>query len=339
PQRYEEYVIKNSPGIPKPAFRRFLKDGVPPPDTVLVRWHHTPDPQLVSTAKLRLLDRALLIGDVVRRSVQDAMSGVVINTSTSCSLQPIHDVSYKTHTIKGLPPPLPLAPGFSTPTSKPPLIPAVSSHELFEADSPKEEDLVLYRSWLGRVDDVVATLVIKLTDNCVVEVPEDLCEQPTGEFEAFATGDVALTKKGNLRDGKWIFGRYNPNTPPVGTVVQTKAQSIEVAWLQRRIGGTPSFSAHENEPEAVLEREEMESHAFRIYDRTRRPRGPSGGEAGPQPTTSQPEIDVRLGLRVRFKDLAGACVKYSSLSRIDRSATLGYDLNVFDIATFSTKVT
>ncbi|TKA76212.1 hypothetical protein B0A55_06595 [Friedmanniomyces simplex] len=339
PQRYEPRPIKRHPDVQRASFRKFLKDGVPPKDTVLVRWQNTELIQLLPASKLTLLDRSLLIGDVVRKDVRVAMSGVIINTSTRCVLQPIGDVTYKSHTLKGLPPPTPLSPEFQRSSAKPPAIRNVPASELMETDTPKEEDLVIYKDWIGRVDSVVANLVLKLTDNCVVELNEDLCEQPTGDFEAFAVGDVAVTKKGNLRNGRWIFGRYNPNTLPVGTVVETRPQSLEITWLQQKIGG-----ASANEPPNVLERDEIESHFFHVYDRTRRPTR-TIIEPWATKTVSNSEIDVRLGLRVRFKDLAGACVKYDGttpdgkLSRIDRSAMLGYDVNVFDIERFETDVT
>ncbi|KAK3626822.1 hypothetical protein LTR22_023026 [Elasticomyces elasticus] len=328
PQHYEPSNIKCHSSISKQIFRRFLKDGVPPKDTVLVRWQHTGLCQLLPTSKLTLLDRSLLIGDVVRKNAQSAMSGVVINTFTTCTLEPVGDITYKNVTLKGLPPPSELAPDWLRPSTSPLLIPGVAASELLEPDTPKEEDLIIYKDWLGRVDHVNPNIVLKLPDNCVVEIHEDLCEQPTGEYEAFAVGDLATTKKGNLRNGKWIFGRYNPNTVPVGTVVETRVQSLEISWLQRRIGGAVS-----EEPPDVLERDEIESRFFRVYDRTRRPSHISNN------TTSNSELDIRLGLRVRFKDLAEACEKYSdTLKRIPRSEMLGYDINVFDVERFETEV-
>ncbi|KAK3622714.1 hypothetical protein LTR56_022007 [Elasticomyces elasticus] len=329
PQHYEPSNIKCHSSISKPIFRRFLKDGVPPKNTVLVRWQHTGLCQLLPTSKLTLLDRSLLIGDVVRKNAQSAMSGVVINTFTTCTLEPVGDITYKNVTLKGLPPPSELAPDWLRPSTPPLLIPGVPASELLEPDTPKEEDLIIYKSWLGRVDHVNPNIVLKLPDNCVVEINEDLCEQPTGEYEAFAVGDLATTKKGNLRNGKWIFGRYNPNTVPVGTVVETRVQTLEISWLQRRIGGAVS-----EEPPDVLERDEIESRFFRVYDRTRRPlQGVANN------TISNSELDIRLGLRVRFKDLAEACAKYpDTLRRIPRSEMLGYDINVFDIERFSTEV-
>ncbi|KAI7057964.1 hypothetical protein KC352_g44116, partial [Hortaea werneckii] len=152
-----------------------------------------------------------------------------------------------------------------------------------------------------------------------------------------------MTKKGNLRTGKWIFGQYNANTPPVGTVVHTRPVLVEVQWLQRRIGAGVS----DREPPSTLERDELESEAFQVYDRTRRPAAFHADVA--TSTISNSEIDIQLGSRVRFRDLAGACVKYdgspssqqpqdNKLVRIPRQDTRGYDLNVFDVVRFETDV-
>ncbi|TKA32260.1 hypothetical protein B0A54_15024, partial [Friedmanniomyces endolithicus] len=339
PKRHEQGPIKRHADVSPASFRRFLKDGVPPRGTVLVRWQITDHLQLLPTSKLFLLDRSLLIGDVVRKDARLAISGVVINTFTKCVLKSMGDITYKGYTMKGLVPPAPLGPDFRRSAVQAPVIRNVPASELMEAESPREEDLVIYKEWIGRVDAVSPNLVLKLAGNCVVEVDGEHCEQPTGNVESFAVGDIAVTKKGHLRNGRWIFGRYDPNTLPVGTVVEIRPHLVEVTWLQQRLGG-----ALTNEPPAVLERDELQSESFHIYDRTRRPTQ-TVTEPRAKDTVSNSEIDVRPGLRVRFKDLAGACVKYDGstpngkVTRIDRSANLGYDLNVFDIERFDTDIT
>ncbi|KAK5108556.1 hypothetical protein LTR62_008213 [Meristemomyces frigidus] len=348
PQDVEDGPIKRHRDIPQPDFRRFLKDGIPPKGTVLVRWQNSQDVQLAPADKMKVLDRSLLIGDVVKKDAKDAMSGVIINTHIKCALQPVYDVTFKGRTLKGLLPPTELLPGFSRPSrrTRPPLIVDVPSSELQEVDDLAEESLVIYKDWIGTVIGLVEKLTLKLTDNCVVELinGDDRIEHADGAHEPFAVGDLVVTKKGDLRTGRWIFGQYNPNTPPVGTVVESRPSSIDVSWLQRRIG-----SAGGEEPPAVLEREELESEAFKVYDRSRRPATQRYGSAPNSTisTISNSEIDARLNMRVRFRDLAGACVKYdgsdtslsSKLTRLERSEMLGYDLNVFDIERFETSVT
>ena len=337
PQRDEDEDIVKWPSISPSEFRKFLGDGIPPKDTVLVRWTNDPAASLVPESELTLLDRSLLMGDVVKRNAQDAMSGVVINTETVCTLQPTKLLRYKgRHTLRGLLPLTGEVEDFETDDlDSGKEVRGVPAMELMYDASPSEQELIIYKDWIGRIDVMTCAIVIKLADGCAVEINEDLAEHLDGEEEAFTVGDIVQTKKGHLRNGRWIFGRYSPNTPPVGTVAHSRPIAAEVSWLERRIG-----SSDDREPPALLERGELESDELHIYDRTRRPKTASASR-----TISHSEIDIRLGLRVRFKDLSGACVKYDGsygsgkLSRIDRKETLGYDLNVFDVVGFHTTVT
>ncbi|RMY99778.1 hypothetical protein D0860_08214 [Hortaea werneckii] len=351
PERTQPAPIKRDTDIPYEQWNRFRRDGIPPRGTVFVRWETVNNASLIRESKLQLLDRSLLIGDIVRRSEQDATSGVVINTFTKCRLQGVHDVRYRdNHVIKGLVPPGNLEPGFeAAPAPKPPVLVDIPAEELMAASrtadgASAEEDLVIYKDWIGRVLAVTEKIALLLSDGCVVEIDDERASQADGQLDVFEVGDVAMTKKGNLRTGKWIFGQYNANTPPVGTVVHTRPVLVEVQWLQRRIGAGVS----DREPPSTLERDELESEAFQVYDRTRRPAAFHADVA--TSTISNSEIDIQLGSRVRFRDLAGACVKYdgspssqqhqenNKLVRIPRQDTRGYDLNVFDVVRFETDV-
>ena len=337
-----EESINRDKDIKKSAFTKFMKDGIPPKGTALVRWADTAGAQLIPESKLKLLDRSLLIGDVVKKSAHQAMSGVVINTFTKCSLQPMCDLTLNNDTVhlKGLLPPTGSRLAIRQPASgQPTPLVDIPASELQYAESPTEEDLVIYKDWIGRVDAVTGAITLRLSDSCVVEIEDDLAEHTDGALDAFYVGDIASTKKGRLRSGRWIFGQYDANTLAIGTVVDTRKVALEVTWLQRRIGSSES----EREPPSPLERDEMESADFHVYDRTLRP--PNTSTTQSNQTVSNSEIDVRLGLRVRFKDLSGACVKYDGstphgkLSRMDRKDTLGYDLNVFDVTKIQTDVT
>ena len=340
PGRSEPDRISHDNSIKKNVFNQFMKDGVPPNGAVLVRWQHTPRANLIPESKLVLLDRSLLMGDVVKKNAQDAMSGIVVNTCTKCTIQPVCDLSLRNSTqehlhLKGLLPPSD-AIDSSIRQIKPDPVHNVPASELRYVEPLTEEELVTYKDWIGKVDAVQTAITIRLTDNCVVEISDEDAEHADGALDNFFVGDIATTKKGHLRNGKWIYGRYNPNTMPIGTVVQTRDVSAEVTWLQRRIGSSENLG----EPPSQLERDELEAGDFLIYDKTRRPKV----RASDSETVSNSEIDVRLGLRVRFKDLSGACVKYDGSSgqgrikRIDRKDTLGYDINVFDILKFHTDV-
>lgn len=340
PSQNELDPIKPDASISRAAFRQFLKDGIPPKDTVLVRWVTESSAELLPVSKLKLVDRSLLIGDIVKRSVHDAMSGCILNTNTSCDLQPICDISYRgSHKLKGLLPPDEWDPTvdqfYVMPNDRPEVLRNVPASELELPEPLAVEDLVIYKDWIGRVVEITNNIHVKLSDNCVVEIADSLGESPQGAEGQFTIGDIVKAKKADLRNGKWIYGRYNANTPPVGTVVSLRPVLAEVAWIEKRIG-----SPDTHEPHRVLESPELESTRFQVYDRTKRPSGPAVGA----PTTSNSEIDVSLNLRVRFRDLTGARLKYNTPSNanrlplLDRRTHLGYDLNVFDVTKFHTTV-
>nr|POE62826.1 putative ubiquitin-conjugating enzyme e2 23 [Quercus suber] len=329
----DEYLTD---GVDDVASHNFARTGVPPQGTVFVRALNDTIGVLVAVSKLDLIDRSLLIGDVVRQ--QSNLSGVVINTSTKCELRPMAEVLYNdTHTLRGLVPPTSLNPAVKVGAASTPIV-NVDAAELMAADSVSEDDVVVYKDWIGRVDGVQSNITLMLADNCVVEIRDDLAEHADGAEDYFVPGDIAITKKGHLRNGKWVYGSYNANTPPAGTVVGTRIVAVGVAWLERRIGCDDG-----REPPQTLEREELESVYFKVYDRTRRPDNQASDEA--HGTVSHSEPQIRLGMRVRFRDLAAACKKYDGtegtgkLSKIERKDTLGYDLNVFDIIKFRTTVT
>lgn len=339
PGRTEQEPIKNDKSISKSSFRKFMKDGIPPTDTVLVRWRDEPSLELMPTSKLTLVDRSFLIGDIVKKRPNDAMSGCVLNTFTKCTLQPMCDVTERNtgRKLKGLLPPGKWdavdAPFSVMPGDKPELLVDIPAEELTYADNMMEEDLVIYKDWIGRLEAFSSGISVRLTDNSVVEINDESAEHADSALGPFSVGDVVKARKATLRTGRWIFGQYNANTPPVGTVVSLRTLAAEVSWIEKRIGST-DFA----EPPSMLERDELESEDFYIYDRTRRP-----AQSAPQATTvSNSDIDARMNLRVRFKDLTGASLKYSGTSnaipRLDRKNHLGYDLNILDIVSFHTDI-
>ena len=280
----------------------------------------------------------------MKRNVKDAMSGIVINTFPTCKLQPMSDLELRESKqsraeakLKGLvqPTDFPLF-RWESSSQISELILNVPASELVYAESPTPEDLVVYGEWVGRVEDETTMITLKLSDNGVVEISDGDADRLDDSADSFSVGDVAVTKKADLRKGNWVYGKYNPNTLPVGTVVRVRTLNAEIDWLETRIGGG------DKEPPSILERKELESEKFCVYDRTRR--SPGSQRLNESNTVSSSDIDVWLNLRVRFKDLSGACVKYDGsndngkIERIDRKDSLGYDLNVFEIVGVKTDI-
>ncbi|KAI0584771.1 Ubiquitin-protein ligase [Pyrenophora tritici-repentis] len=337
PRPQRDYVddIQRHPDIPAAQFATFMRDGIPPRGTVLVAWQTQYKTELIPEEKLQLLDRALYVGDIVKRRAEDHISGTVIGTRATTTLFPATQFN---------------GGQITQPTTDEFSIREVPAEELINVHEFVEGALVVYGDWVGRVENVYDDVAIKLANNSVVVVedPAEL-EQDDTTVERLSVGDTCKTKKGNLRRGRWKFGAYDPSVAPVGVVVETRACEIDVQWLARSIGArNAAFSALE--PPATLGRDEFESPTFYKYDA-------SGGTATTLPLSengvdkSYHVTDVAVGDRVRFKDIAGAAVKYDGskklpnglpqgkVTRIPRTESLGYDLNVYLVMQTHSQVT
>ena len=166
---------------------------------------------LVAESSLLLIDRSLAAGDVVKKKLSDTQSGIVINTSLTCSLQPLcgqPDFSRQHHPqIQGYTPShgpdapkrsakkattsslkfshgFPALPSSETEglapldTAVSPLLQATAS-ELKFWGTYREEDTVIYQGWVGQVRSVYDEVTIRLINGSVVTVesPEEL-EEP-----------------------------------------------------------------------------------------------------------------------------------------------------------------
>jgi len=339
PWQHEAEPILENDSVSPAALRKFKSDGVPPKGTVYVRWVFVERTELIAESQLELLHRSLFIGDIVNRKAEDSLSGVVLNVHTTCSLQPMGKavVNSNNGSLLSLLPFEHTGDVLVRVEDRPVPLMDIPISELTYEEAFSEDDLVTYRGWLGRVMTMTTALTVRLTDNGVVEVSDEVCELLSDHPDVARVGDIVKTTKGKLRTGVWKFGKYNPNTPPIGSVVSTRATTVEVMWLQARLVGTDRSLV---EPPKILERDELESMDFRVYDRSKRP-----AKLSQEMTVSYSEIEPSISQRVRFRDLTEAAAKYNgstsngSIMRIPRQDTLGYDMNVFEIKTVSADVT
>ncbi|KAF2133767.1 hypothetical protein P153DRAFT_362833 [Dothidotthia symphoricarpi CBS 119687] len=336
PQRDYGEDIEQHAEIAKDDFKKFMKSGIPPRGTVLVSWQTQLKTELVPEDKLQLLDRALYVGDVVKRSADEHMSGTVIGTKAVCTLFPatmfnggqITQAATDDLSIRNVP-----------------------AEEIINVHEFVEGAIVVYGDWVGRIENVYDEVAVKLSNNSVVVVedPAEL-EQDDVTVERLSVGDTIKTKKGNLRRGHWRYGAFDPTVRPEGMVVETRAIEIDVQWLASRIGLSDNLESFPEEPPATLGRDEFESASFYKYDA-------SGGAPSTLPVSldgtdrSFHVTEVAVGDRVRFKDLTGAAVKYDGthtlsngypqgkVTRIPRTDSLGYDVNVFLVMQTHTRVT
>ncbi|KAF1951559.1 hypothetical protein CC80DRAFT_495963 [Byssothecium circinans] len=333
PQRDYGEDIERYNDIPREDFAQFMRTGIPPRGTVLVSWQSLLKTELIPEARLQLLDRALYVGDIVKRNSKDPMSGTVIGTKAFCTLFPAT-------MFNGLSLTQTMAEDLS--------IRCVPAQELINVHEYNEAAIVVYRDWIGRIEQVFDEVAIKLSNNSVVVVedPDDL-ETEDITLDRLSVGDIVKTKKGNLRRGRWRYGAFDPNTRPEGTIVETRPLFLDVHWLMRKIGASGGDGL---EPPQRLYADEFNSPDFFVYDA-------SGSAATTLPPSSNGTgrcyhvAEVAVGDRVRFKDIAGAAVKYDGsktlpngypqgkVVRIPRTETLGYDMNVFIVMQTHTQVT
>jgi len=327
-------------GISKLSFKTFLRTGVPPRGTVLVNWITLPwqddkQPTLLKETELELVDRSLLAGDVVKRDLASPMSGTVIETSTEVSL--VQPARWPTPTSN----PAQLSPEddyyqFGNYMANPAdMVHGVSTQDLKHATEYNQDIFVLYHNWLGRVSDTYDEVYVRLGNGSVVVV-EDPDELDTSTPEdAPVVGDFVRSKKSNLRLGRWIYGRYDPSIDPSGFVADVRPITLEVDWL----AGAPN--SEDKAPPYEIGQDDIQTGQIQVIDRSR-----SAQSNIHQARVKVLDLDICAGDTIRFKDMAVALEKYNGrentvwgqLQRIQRTDSLGFDINVFMVATTHTKV-
>ena len=160
-------------------------------------------------------------------------------------------------------------------------------------------------------------------------------------------GQRVQTKKGNLRRGRWKFGAYDPNVLPQGIVAEVRCVQLEINW----IWPDPSLplANRGSPPPSSLGLDEIESGELLVFDRNRLPVSPL--EEDFQDASFSPDID--LGHMVRFKHPPSETISSEQIAkdslvehantgvcdykRIPRTSTQGFDMNVLQVRSISTK--
>lgn len=251
----------------------------------------------------------------------------------------------------------------------------IPASELKYWNTYREGDYVIYKGWVGRVRDVMDEVTVRLHNGSVVvvedadELQETYWMDHTHSSElhkhlSFAgyslnwpksvlqnakpndceaqpcyVGQIVKTKKGNLRRGRWKFGAYDPNITPQGIVVDVRPVAVEVAWWLPNIFGPTT--ARKYPPITFLDVGILESGEVLVYDHSRQPRQYNRNYL---PGASH-SLDIGFGHHVRFRDVAGATVKYDGsqetkahFERIPRTATQGFDMNVLGVTRICSKI-
>ncbi|KAF2429415.1 hypothetical protein EJ08DRAFT_688371 [Tothia fuscella] len=350
PERQYDNLICHK-DIPKPQFDRFKKTGIPPLDSVLVEWKNDrrANAQLIPTRLLKLVDRALLVGDIVKGGVTDSMSGTVVETMVTCTLYPSATSRIKFEEGEG---------GSQSENGgaseggtvgydiqEADLLLDIPAHEIRSANDFEEGSMIIYHDWVGRIEDVFDEVTVRLSNGSIVQVEnaDELRPLHKPEGDRHEVGDIVKTKQGNLKRGEWIVGTFDTAVTPVGDVIGVRVSKVQVAWLCRRLYGPAGADSH-IEPPGHLSAATLNSGQVHIYDRSLSPSKDTASAIGRC-------VDFIVGTGVRFKDLAGAAMKYDGtksinesghknhVKKVPQSATSGFDLNVYMIMSLKTKAT
>jgi ubiquitin-conjugating enzyme E2 O len=298
----------------------------------------------------------------VKRHPKDTVSGTVISTFSKYTLQPVaYRLADRSTGERGQlkftakPPDSESSDQRREHDGLPPLLSDIAAEELRDCDEFCEGDYIIYRQKLGIIQQVDRDAVLMLPNHTAVtplnpyalELPLSLGSKPIVSLpnsnsnelfrpvssgpggsdlsvpsETLVPGQYVRTTQKNLRRGSWISGNLSIDSPAEGYIVATPPVDVHVDWLCSNIFsvGLP-FIGPTSE---VIRASTLHGHAT-TYD---------SGKI-PASSSQQEQIKMRsaftVGDRVRFRDPAGAAVKYPQFDRIPKEQTFDYDLNVFKV--------
>ncbi|RAK98271.1 ubiquitin-conjugating enzyme E2 [Aspergillus ibericus CBS 121593] len=347
----DDYLVVSYTSVPAEALAAFLETGVPPKGYVFVGFvEFAQGYSLIHEDDLLLIDRPVEIGEDVKRHPDDTMSGMVIDASATCTLEPIAFRTYNpsigdfdslefTEDSRGYETDIP-----------PPQLHDVPVSELVNHEEFSEGDYIIHRQKLGiireverdailRVSDMpvwvvnpnVLEIPVRFDDKGLVWMPRDQISRDVGmemrflEYDFVYPGQYVFTQTGNMRrvDGSSLYGL---DVDTKGYVLATPATEYRVEWLCMNVFslGMP-YTAERLE---LLRASSLHGHAVKCdFGKV-----PAGGAI-------KSDVWLDIGDRVRFRDPAAAAQKYPAHRPIPTDESFGYDLNVFRIVSSKTKLT
>ena len=135
--------------------------------------------------------------------------------------------------------------------------------------------------------------------------------------DKFVVGQHVVTKKANLRRGRWILGEYNPNVEPHGVVVDVRTRALTVNWVAQRYQGlgAPPVNFYAQPDSQVYPDEDPVVVLSSLSDST----------------------SYQIGDRVKFIDREVEAGRYGA-NRMDRRDLGGFDGNVWMVVGTNTVV-
>ncbi|KAB8259173.1 hypothetical protein BDV32DRAFT_124645 [Aspergillus pseudonomiae] len=354
--------------VPQKDLEEFLESGVPPKGYVFVSF---PEPSqgnsLIHESDLELVDRTLDLGDTVKRHSDDTISGTVISTSATCSLEPI---AYRTLDSKtGEYGSLNFAEkvikregslAIENDATKPPLLHEIPVVELKKYEEFSEGDYIVYRQKLGIIHGIDRDAILLLPNQNVVspldpgalEIPlpfeiESLVSLPnntsamrhyplanggsiwSNESTFVFPGQFSFTSRNNLSRGD-LSSSAASISQPEGYVIATPAMDIQVDWLCPNVFA--AGTSHSGANLEVIRASTLRGNAV-VCDFGQIPQG----KANEKPVYSDTWLNI--GDRVRFRDSISAAAKYPAYQHMPTDQTFGYDINILRVTSKKSEAT
>ena len=395
PHGFEDDLIVNHAKVGAKELDEYLVDGVPPGGYVFIHWANPASgSSLVHQNDLILIGRSFRLGETVRRD-GDPLTGAVIDVLQSYILAPNFsnkaraEFNFPKHSTctADCPSRLPQHLIHENPHS---LLYDVAAREVQRAQDVVRDDYIISGNWIGLVDEVEYDVVVRLQNRTVVVVndtnlhipipnygealvalPESdgfkrpdpiVATQGGGSAIPISTyprpGQVVIIDRSQLRNGRWISGSYDLNSPAIGTVLDCRAHDVSVDWM-----------SNSQAPDDLPEFETIPKYDIQVYENIRTFRdtaslrrkkdvipydagkmpikehghpsakGGSADGAAPAGEAVHSGQELEIGTHVKFRDVSAAAVKYQGINgtthgsflRVSTDAYFGWDINEFEI--------
>lgn len=171
--------------LPRAVRTKWIKEKVLEPGYIVIEFQNEGDGYcLVKETSLRLIDRSLVVGDVVKRKASDHQSGTVISTSMQCRIRPccsrelyrdldeLRNAQNHSRDTSLITPPCTSCDlhqsGLSVPAS-----------ELKHWNTFREDDFLVYKDCVGQIVGDISEVTLRLQDGSLVTVEDPLeLEEP-----------------------------------------------------------------------------------------------------------------------------------------------------------------
>ncbi|PLB38474.1 ubiquitin-conjugating enzyme E2 [Aspergillus candidus] len=368
-EHLHDLLIRSYTSVSEQDLMEFLETGVPPKGYVFVSFlEPSQGSSLIHEDDLELVDRALELGETVKRHLDDTMSGTIVSTSAKCCLEPIafrnrdpNTGEYGSLKFADKPRPRVCSVYPEPDDGETPRLYNVPISELTSYEEFSEGDYIIYRQKLGYIHAVDRDAVLLLPNQKVViphepaqlEVP--LCSDSSkvvslpdhfdainthrlknGEFMWSTTeadfvfpGQFVFTPSKNL-DRKDITLGNGEQFVPEGYVLATPPENVHVDWVCPNVFA-PGMPYTSDDSETLLASDLIGNAVKCDFGNL-----PGQGSRVPQVKS---DTWLRAGDKVRFRDARAAATTHATSQHIPPDQSFGYDLNILRIVSTETEVT